>query len=56
MSATTKEKLDLLIFEAIRLLRQNNGRYRSRDLITDLEKKLDLNPHERGLNNSGNRR
>jgi len=56
MSATTKEKLNLWIFETLRLLQANNGRYRARDLINDLEKKLDLTPQERSLNNSGHRR
>lgn len=52
----TREKLNLWIFEALRLLRANNGRYRSRDLINDLEKRLDLTQQERSLNNSGHRR
>jgi hypothetical protein len=52
----TREKLNLWIFEALRVLRANNGRYRSRDLINDLEKRLDLTQQERSLNNSGLRR
>ena len=52
----TRERLNFWIFEALRLLRANNGRYRSRDLINELEKTLDLTPQERSLNNSGHRR
>jgi hypothetical protein len=53
MVATTRETLNLWIFEALRLLRKNDGRYRVRDLINDLDKQLDLTPQQRSLNNSG---
>lgn len=52
----TKEKLNLWLLEAIKLLQENEGKYRSRDLIRDLEKRLDLTPEEKGLNNSGQAR
>jgi len=56
MSAASQDSLNLWNFEAIRLLRANNGRYRARDIISDLEKKIDLTPEQRSLNNSGHRR
>jgi len=56
MSAASQDNLNLWTFEAIRLLRENNGRYRARDIINDLEKKIDLTPEQRSLNNSGHRR
>jgi hypothetical protein len=56
MVGTSREALNLWIFEALRLLQANNGRYRVRDLINDLDKKLDLTPQQRSLNNSGHRR
>ncbi|MBU2504036.1 MAG: DUF262 domain-containing protein [Nanoarchaeota archaeon] len=53
MSTIYKEKLNQWSFEAIRLLQENGGKYRSRDLIRDLEKRLDLSNDEKSLNNSG---
>lgn len=53
---STKDKLNLWLLEAIRLLQENDGKYRSRDLIRDLEKRLDLTPEEKSLNNSGQAR
>ncbi len=53
---STKDKLNSWLLEAIRLLQENDGKYRSRDLIRDLEKRLDLTPEEKSLNNSGQAR
>lgn len=52
----TKEKLGSWLLEALKLLQANDGKYRSRDLIRDLEKRLELSPEEKSLNNSGQAR
>lgn len=56
MDITNKEKLNKWSFEAIRLLQENGGKYRSRDIIRDLEKRLDLSQYEKSLNNSSQAR
>jgi hypothetical protein len=56
MSTASQDELNLWSYEAIRLLQANNGRYRARDIISDLEKRIDLTPEQKSLNNSGNRR
>ena len=44
MSMITKEKIFEWQLAAIRLLQANGGRYHSRDIVRDLEKRLDLTP------------
>lgn len=56
MDAIIRKKLDQWSLEAIRLLQENGGKYRSRDLIRELEKRIDLSNHEKSLNNSGHAR
>jgi len=53
MRAIPKEKIDGWLLEAVWMLRENEGKYRARDLVRDLEKRLDLTPHEKSLNDSG---
>lgn len=53
MNTTRKEKLNKWSLEAIRILQESGGKYRSRDLVRDLEKRLDLSNVEKSLNNSG---
>ena len=56
MDTISKEKLNQWSLEAIRLLQENGGKYRSRDIIHDLGKHLDLSQYEKSLNNSGQAR
>lgn len=56
MASTNKERLNGWMLEALHLLMANHGRYRSKDLLNDLEKRFDLTDEEKSLNNSGQRR
>lgn len=56
MENITREKLNKWSLETIRLLQENGGKYRSRDIIRDLGKRFDLSQYEKSLNNSGQAR
>lgn len=52
----TRERRAEYNFIALQLIRENGGRYRSRDFSRDIPKRLKLTPHELSLNNTGRSR
>lgn len=52
----TKERRAEYNYIALQLIRENGGRYRSRDFIRDMPNRLNLTPYELSLNNAGHPR
>jgi len=50
---STTQQLNDWLLVALKLIQENGGKYRSRDLISDLGKTLDLTPEEKSLTNTG---
>ncbi|OGG49373.1 hypothetical protein A2704_04325 [Candidatus Kaiserbacteria bacterium RIFCSPHIGHO2_01_FULL_54_36b] len=49
----TKERRAEYNYVALQLIRENGGRYRSRDFPRDIPKRIKLTPYEQSLNNTG---
>ena len=56
MEKIDKKRVREWEIEAIKLLRENNGSSRSRDLVRDLEKRIEFTKYEQTLNKSGQKR